>query len=87
MNTQETFNTVIESGLYHYYELMCCALIDAGVDGIISEEERRAATQEINYYLKGFVSLRGKLVHNDLPDAFEDRLAIYQDWANKPVLK
>lgn len=89
MSVQETFDKVINAGIYasNSIGLMCYALLEAACDGVISKEEMKAAKAEIKEYLGANGSLGGKLLFNNMPYTFEHRLAIYKDWANRPVLK
>lgn len=81
---QETFNKVIEAGLYNEKDgLMCHSLKAAARAGLITAEEFIAAKGEIVSYLKGFGSLGGYLDYKGQPYDFNTRLAVYKDWANK----
>lgn len=81
---QETFNHVIQQGIYNEQQpLMCHALKAAARLGIITAEEFVAAKGEITTYLKGFGSLGGYLDYKGQPYDFNTRLAVYKDWANK----
>lgn len=87
MNIQEVFDKVIEAGYYtENAPLMCFSLTKASFNGVISLEERSFAHDEIKKYLGAFGSLGGLLCNNKLPYCFQDRLSIYKDWANRPVL-
>lgn len=85
MTVQETFNHVIQQGIYNPQNaLMCHALKAAAKLDIITAEEYTAAKGEITAYLKGFGSLGGYLDYKKQPYDFDTRLAVYKDWANKP---
>lgn len=91
---QEIFNVVIEEGFYKSpsCSLMCFALIDAFDAGVISSEEMDAAHEAIRNYLTQTgeynpIFLKSALFLSGLPYSFEDRLAIYKDWDNRPKLK
>lgn len=94
---QEIFNVVIDAGHYHQHGRMCPALVLAHEYRLITTEEYYLAVTEIRQYLcdlaeeEDYFSDR---VHADLVDAlrsagfafrFEDRLAIYQKWADRPL--
>jgi hypothetical protein len=84
---QDVFNKVIDSKYYSEYNgvvLMCHALKNAAREGAITAEEFILATKEIRTYLGGFGSLGGLLDNKNQPWHFTARLAIYENWANKP---
>lgn len=81
---QETFNKVIEAGLYNEKSgLMCHSLLAAVIQSVITVAEYTTAEAEIRTYLKGFGSLGGYLDYKSQPYDFNSRLAVYKDWANK----
>lgn len=94
---QEIFNVVIDADHYHLYGLMCPGLSEAHEYGIITKEERNLAAAEIHQYLCDLAEEEDYFsdhVHANLVDAlrsagfafsFEDRLAIYQKWADRPL--
>ena len=87
INVQEVFDKVIEAKYYSEFNgvpLMCHALKNAARDGVISLEEFVEANKEIRNYLGGFGSLGGLLDNKNQPWEYSARLAIYQNWANKP---
>jgi hypothetical protein len=84
MNVQNTFNKVIDQGIYNEQQaLMCHALKEAARLGVITAEEFVAAKTAITACLKGFGSLGGFLDYKKQPYDFATRLAVYKDWANK----
>lgn len=92
-NIQEIFDVVIDRGFYSNVPIynwaswyMCEAVYFAQVTGHITGAERRMAVDAINEYLQAYVFLRAALSCSDLPCGYEDRLAIYKDWANRPQL-
>ncbi len=87
--TQEIFNIVIDNGYYgteasHREDFMCIALFSAYINKVITKDELAKATDEIDDYLNGVPLLRLYLLDRDLPHSFNDRLAIYRDWTNRP---
>ena len=101
--TQEIFNLAISTGLYsdsvkRYVKCsdgierlstphMCFALISLEYSGQITPDEHYQAVMEIEKYLTDWGYLEEALVSNDLPSSFQDRLAIYKDWENRPKLE
>lgn len=94
---QQLFNVVIDSG--HYSNTnpytaekgsawMCCAVGDAYEEHLITYDEREKVLRAINGYLHSMYGgqglLRTALNENGLPCEFNDRLAIYRDWKNRP---
>lgn len=75
---------------------MCSSLMFAKARGLITKEEEDVATKAIDKYLRKLCTYAGYLytkhdtaLHdalyiNKLPSTFEDRKAIYLDWANRP---
>lgn len=87
VNVQDVFNKVIADRYYSEYNgvvLMCHALKNAAQDGVITAEEFTVANKEIRTYLGGFGSLGGLLDNKNQPWHFTARLAIYENWENKP---
>jgi hypothetical protein len=90
---QTIFNVVIEAGLYPQqpsktsHDLMCFALSEAVAPQVISLEEYMFAKGEIEDYLGDSGLLAVALQRDKLPNCIQNRLQIYQDWANKPPLK
>lgn len=92
---QSIFNRVIAAGHYSdteregTYPHMCVSLDAAVRRGLITEHEYVLAQQNIRVYLSAVEwsdTLAGALISSDLPSDFEDCLAIYRDWANRPRL-
>lgn len=87
MNVQDVFDKVIAAKYYSEYNgvvLMCEALKNAARDGSINLEEFKLAKDEIRAYLGGFGSLGGLLDDKGQAWQFNARLAIYENWTNKP---
>lgn len=90
---QEIFNAVIDEGFYsnEFIESkssrwMCEAIHYAYVAELLTMEERRLALEEIKEYIQGYTFLGSALSISNLPYKYEDRLAIYRNWANRPQL-
>lgn len=85
---QSLFDKVIDSGHYHHPG-MCKSIAHARAAGILNNRETIMLEQAIRLYLipKGYAWLYEALKANGLPHGPEARLAIYQDWANRPILK
>lgn len=85
---QGIFDAVIDRGFYDSKAttFMCWALDDALNLNVITKVEHHIATNEIQNYLNGWVTLQSALQRYDLPHSFPDRLAIYRNWANRPQL-
>jgi len=92
---QEIFNTVIEAGIYdpeHPTKLltfMCYSLSCAcnRLDVITYTEESRASEAIKDYIAEialGDITLVDALRSAGLPHSPANRLAIYQDWDNRP---
>lgn len=96
---QQLFNAVIDGGFYseRYFELgepfppsewMCCAVTSAVKANCVTAEEAGKIDRAINQYLHSMYIAAGTLAtalrRNDLPANFNDRLAIYRDWKNRP---
>ncbi len=92
--TQEVFNIVIDKGYYAECILvspgksyfMCIALTLAYDNGHITTKEYNTALAEIDAYIDSPTTsvLKNYLIERDLYYSFNDRLAIYKDWANRP---
>lgn len=92
-STQDVFNAVIDGGYYTEdtttlsEKYMCLAITMARSNSVITGKEAYAARKELAGYL-GHYSVLSVLSHhlrtNNLPSAFTDCLAVYQDWANRP---
>ncbi len=92
---QEVLNVVIVSGHYglqsrayntpasHY---MCDAIGMCHRRDIITTAEKDLVTNTIQEYISYNFSLARVLEQKELPHTFNDRLAIYQDWDNRPDL-
>lgn len=100
--TQEIFNLAISTGLYGPDAVrilcpdnkwrdakrhMCFSLQHLYYSKQITNEEYAQADREINRYLREFGYLPSALEANSLPSSFQDRLAIYKDWENRPKLE
>lgn len=88
---QAIFNLIITEGLFDdKYEdgdvYMCDSVDSAYHQDIITAEERECVKSNISKYIKGAFSLRGMLKRNGQPHDYEDRRALYLDWANRPEL-
>jgi hypothetical protein len=86
---QAIFDKVITAGLYPVpscnISFMCEALWCARFDGCITKEEETYAIDAIRLYLNGQLTLSYFLnVVLNLSCTIEDRLKIYQNWANRP---
>lgn len=89
-NVQNVFDKVIADRYYSERNgsvLMCEAIKNASQDGVINAEEFHLARKEIREYLGGFGSLGGLLSNKEQPWHFTARLAIYENWVNKPKFK
>jgi len=86
--TQEIFDLVIDQGFYttETSMYMCWALDKALRLGDITKEEHCIATKEIEDYLDGWFTFQTALRESGLPRSFQNRLAIYRNWANRPQL-
>lgn len=97
--TQEVFNIILDSGMYvskpDYVEVdetsmfMCHCILYARDLNLITSIEEKQTIASIAEYIKDRprMSLAEKLKKNNLPNSYQDRLAIYRDWANKPKLE
>ena len=90
---QEIFDTVIETGHYGKRRqgvicetYMCFALSNACRRNVITSEESDFAHDLIRGYLTDSVTLKGALSYSSLPSSKDDRLAVYQNWENRPKL-
>jgi hypothetical protein len=89
--TQAVFNIVIDKGHYgtgalHRSDFMCIALKLAYDNGHITTKDYNTALAEIDTYIDSPTTsvLKNYLIERDLYYSFNDRLAIYRDWANRP---
>lgn len=95
-DVQAVFNKVIDAGYYgelrplgtgRVCPYMCIALDRARNNGFITWDECTLAKTAISDYLtECFSSLANALAYNRHPCSISARLAIYRDWANRPVL-
>ncbi len=95
-DVQAVFDKVINAGYYgrprHGNEhvmssFMCISLDRARNNGLITWDECTLAKTAISGYLtECFSSLTNALAYNRHPFNITARLAIYRDWANRPVL-
>lgn len=85
---QDVFNIAIDSGVYSEETdtFMCVSLRDCYCYDLITRKELDKSLQEIREYLQDIYTLKNALIQNGLSWSFEHRLAIYRDWANRPVL-
>lgn len=88
---QEIFNLIIAEGLFNDNcedgdVYMCDSVDSAYYQGIITADEREYVKSNISKYIRGAFSLRGMLKRNGLAHEYEDRRALYLDWANRPEL-
>lgn len=83
-NYDETGNYLSDTRDY-----MCGALFTAHRCGVITEKEFHFAERKIAEYLAltGRAFLESALSDSGLPNSFNARKAIYQNWANRPTLK
>lgn len=87
MNVQEIFNKVIAAGCYRRHGFMCNALELAAENDVIALDEFRYAMQRIKWYLGDLtLPLLSCLECSDLPSTWDDCLAVFKDWANRPEL-
>lgn len=85
----ELYKTVeIDGEEYAAYPYMCNALASAECAGVITESERMLAQEAIDAYLDPTdrAYLINALYVNGLPNEFEDRLKIYNNWEKRPKL-
>ena len=80
--TQRAFDKVLSQELYGKSNFMCFVL--ARTNNALTNTECRVATKSIKRYLGRHRMLATALRDNDLPFTYEDRLAIYRDWKNRP---
>lgn len=80
--TQRALDKVLSRELYGKFNYMCFILADA--DNAVTNTEFKVATKSIKRYLGRHRMLAAALRANDLPFTYEDRLAIYRDWKNRP---
>lgn len=93
---QNILDRVIDGG--HYTGLsvhgissqyMCLALKLAVRANVIEKDEYVGTLSRLENYLPANIknaTLRGALVNAGLPSCHADRLRIYRDWANRPML-
>ena len=93
---QDIFDKVIEGEYYcESFEDMCLSLKVAFEYEYITYGEYMYAFEQIKRYMgvdlgegvRDVGALVCLLRKNNLPHSFEDTLAIYKDWENKPTLK
>ena len=94
-SVQEIFDKVIDNGYYtsiagnekfKYSNYMCYSLKYAYEDNIITKKDFFLARKEIEQYI-GMSGLESVLSWNRLPSNYDDRLKIYRNWEDKPVLR
>ena len=88
-DVQTIFDKVIASGHYRKESPapeMCLSLLNAWEDDVITHKEYKQAAIEIQDYIRGFSFLSSALAYNGLHADRPSRLALYQDWANRPIL-
>ena len=87
---QEVFNLTIDEGYYTeeevYSSYMCISLLCAYRYKLITNKEFVQNFCVIENYIGSANSLVGCLTRNSLPHSFEDLLAIYKDWDNRPAI-
>jgi len=89
---QETFDAVIEAGLYYesvgqwpdLSPYMCSSLRVAAERWVITLQEARVARESIEAYLGDSPYLYSFLASKGLPNSPKDCLAVYKDWENRP---
>ena len=87
--TQEILNAAIASGHYRKESpatQMCLSLLNAWNAGVITHKEYKQAVIEIQNYIQGFSFLAAALSANWLPHDRASRLALYQNWDDRPLL-
>lgn len=89
---QETLNVVLDSGLYNEkeaflgsYKFMCLALEKAVEQELITPEEGIKATDSIESYIKGNLTLRAALAISKTKTK-KTHTQIFRDWKNRPRL-
>lgn len=89
---QETLNVVLDSGLYDEKEAvfdsskyMCVALEKAEGQELITPKERIKATDSIQSYIKGNITLRAALALSKTKTK-KTHTQIFRDWKNRPRL-
>lgn len=86
---QEVLNLAISLRYYRDAgrdKFMCLALEKMLKHKVITQEEHLNTESDIDIYVGNAGTLRNKLYINGLPRDFEDRLAIYLNWALRPTL-
>lgn len=87
--TQEILNAAIASGHYRKESPapeMCLSLWNAWDAGVITYREYKQVVIEIQDYIRGFSFLSAALSANKLPHDRANRLALYQNWDDRPLL-
>lgn len=95
-NMQELLNRIIDAGHYQKEytqtasEYMCNAALLASDAGVITVQEALYVERECLAYIQELLPgtsapLNNALFHAGLPSGFNERLAIYRDWANRPM--
>ena len=88
---QEVFNLTIDEGYYTeeeevYSSYMCISLLYAYSYKLITKKEYVQNLCVIENYIGNTNPLVVYLTRNSLPHSFEDLLAIYKDWDNRPAI-
>ena len=86
---QEVLN--LANSLRYYRDVgrdrfMCLAIETMLNHEIITLEEYLNTLDEIAIYVGNAGTLHNRLLINDLPKEFEDRLTIYSNWSLRPTL-
>lgn len=88
-SVQEVLNLAISLGYYRDAgrdRYMCQALQTMLAHKVITLEEYFNTVAEISNYVGYEGTLHNKLLINNLPEEYEDRLAIYSNWSLRPTL-
>lgn len=86
---QEVLNLAISLRYYRDVgrdKFMCLALETMLAHKVITLEEHLNTEAEITKYVGNMGTLHNRLLINDLPKEFEDRLTIYLNWSVRPTL-
>ena len=86
---QEVLNLAISLRYYRDVgrdRFMCLALETMLAHKIITLEEHLNTESDIAIYVGNSGTLHNKLLINDLPREYEDRLTIYLNWSLRPTL-
>jgi hypothetical protein len=93
-SVQAIFNVVVLNGFYpkkvngkYDNDYMCNALYDTWTHHNITSDEYGLAMGAIKEYLGDFYTLYEALKTNGLPATASDRLAIYKNWVDRPVIR